>query len=100
MTEEHKEQTRRVMDTVRHIVELISPFLLLIILYFVKPIFDAVPVVARQQEVMAIQQQNIANNVSQINAKQERLDAQLIGVQTRVEVLADKTARIERKLGE
>lgn len=100
MTEEQRDYARRTMDTLRHAAELASPLLLLIVIYFVKPIFDAVPVVARQQEVMAVQQQNIAHNIGIISAKQERLDAQNINISTKVEVLSDKVTRLERKVDE
>lgn len=94
------EQGRRVMDTIRHLAEFTSPFLLLAIVYFIKPIFDAVPLLQRQAEVAAVQQQTLVNQVAEVSVKQERVSAQVVQVGTKVEILGEKVGRLERKIDE
>ena len=95
MTDETK---RRAADAFHEVLRIVTPILLLAVIYFVKPIFDAVPRLERQAEVSAIQQQAALNAMVEVSAKQESSRAEITNVKTKVEVLSEKVSRLERKL--
>lgn len=92
------EMHRRMTDTIDHLARIATPLLLVAVVYFVKQIFDVVPVLERQFEVMSVQQQAVVSAVAQVNDKQEALGADLAVVRTKVEVVNEKVNRLERKI--
>lgn len=77
-----------------------TPLLLLVVIYFVKPIFDAVPKLQLQAEVSAERQQSLANTMAEVSVKQEGLAVQINSLNTDVKIVGEKVSRLERKIGE
>lgn len=95
MTDDMKHRLLRVEH---HLLRIITPLLLVGLIYFLKPIVDAVPQLEKKADVAAAQQQAIVNQMAEVSVKQERVSAQVVQVGTKVEILSEKVSRLERKI--
>lgn len=95
------DQMKRAMNNMAfQLLRLGTPMLLLAVLYFVKPIFDAVPKLQMQAEVAAVQQQALVSTMADVSAKQEGLAVQINSLNTDVKIVGEKVSRLERKIDE
>lgn len=95
MTDESKQH---ISAFTGYVLRFVTPLLLVAVIYFVKPLVDAVPRLEKQVEIAATQQQTLVNEVAEVSVKQERVSAQVVQVGTKVEILSEKVSRLERKI--